>query len=449
MSRLPRILTVDDDPTWLSQIPLIFEDEAVVVTSQSISDALVKLSEGFFDIALLDLNFDGEYRTGMDVFKRISQLDSQIDVIVISGETRIERIVEVCNAGVTRFLQKVVTPDRVRKEVFEVLANRKRKRDVLMASQKKSPLSLIAGISAPTLALKEEIQKVVVSGARDVLILGETGTGKEVIAKSIAHMADPAARLLPINCGAISDSLAESELFGHVKGAYTGSLKDRASIFEIAAGGFVFLDEIGEMSLSQQAKLLRVLQERRITRLGETIERACNFRTIAATHVDVCGAIEAGRFREDLYYRLSKAIIRVPALRDRAQDIPLIIESHLSSLSSATKREFSHTALKALTEHHWPGNVRQLIAVVESLSLNGETGLVRDSEVHRAIARVSIQQSIRPKSFLGNVGVELATNERARLSKALLEAKGNRQKAAKLLNMSRATLYRRMSDLGM
>ena len=449
MSKVPRILAVDDDPTWLQQVPLILEDEAEVTTSESISDALMKLSESFFDVVLLDLNFEGDHRTGLDVFRRISELDSQIDVIVISGETRIERIVEVCNAGVARILTKPCLPEKIRKEVADVLKTRRRRRDALLASQRRSPLDVIAGRSAPIVALREEIQRVAESGVGDILILGETGTGKEIVAKAIAQIADPAARLLPINCGAISDSLAEAELFGHSKGAFTGALKDRASIFEIASGGFVFLDEIGEMNMTQQAKLLRVIQERKVTRLGESMERSCNFRTIAATHVNVAGAVASGRFREDLYYRLSKAVVRIPSLRDRAEDIPTIVDNHLGNLSSSNKRSFNHTAMNALIEYKWPGNVRQLLAVVESLAMNGQHGVIRDSEVHRAIARTNITQVVRGKSFLGNVGAELANQERARIRKALMEADGNRQNAAKILNMSRATFYRRMSDLGM
>lgn len=449
MSKLPRILAVDDDPSWLSQIPIIFEDEAEVVTSETISDALVKLSESFFDIVFLDLNFEGEYRTGLDVFKKISELDSQIDVIVISGETRMERIVEVCNAGVSRILQKPALPDRLRQEVFAVLAARKRRREALFASQKRSPLDVISGTSAPIVALREEIQRVASSGVRDILILGETGTGKEVIAKAIAEIADPAARLMPINCGAISDSLAESELFGHSKGAFTGAMKDRASIFEIASGGFVFLDEIGEMNLSQQAKLLRVLQERKVTRLGESLERPCNFRTIAATHVNISEAIASGRFREDLYYRLSKAVVRVPALRDRLDDIPYIFERHMLDIPKNLRRELSPTALEVLLRYNWPGNVRQLLSVIDSVIHNGNTGLIRDREIHAVLSKAHVNQTVRPRSFLGVVGAELAAKERQKFQQAVLEAKGNKQKAALLLGMSRATFYRRMSDLGL
>jgi DNA-binding NtrC family response regulator len=449
MNKLPKILAVDDDPTWLQQVPLIFEDEAEVTTSQTISDALIKLSENFFDIVLLDLNFEGDYRTGLDVFKKIAQLDSQIDVVVISGETRMERIVEVCNAGVARILQKPCVPDRIRKEVFDVLSSRKLKRDAMLASQKKSPLGTICGMSAPVLTLKEEIQRAVDSGVKDILILGETGTGKEVVARAIAQLADPAARLMPINCGAISDSLAESELFGHSKGAFTGAMKDRASIFEIAAGGFVFLDEIGEMSPTQQAKILRVLQERKVTRLGETQERNCNFRTIAATHVNISEAIQSGRFREDLYYRLSKAIVRVPALRERIEDIPHIVERCLLNVPKEKRREFGPSAMNLLMQHDWPGNVRQLLSIIEAVTHNGNIGLVRDREIHSILSKSSIQQTVRSRSFLGVVGAELAAKERHKFQKAMMEAEGNKQRAAQILGMSRATFYRRLSDLGL
>lgn len=446
MRRLPRILAVDDDPTWLEQIPFILEGQAEVVTCETITEALLKLADNFFDIALLDLNFEGEHRTGLDIFRRIAELDSQIDVVVITGETRMDRVFEVFNAGVKRIIPKPVSPAKLRDQVGAVLQERDIEREALIRSQRGSALDMIIGKSEPIVRLKDEIQRAVNAGFKDILLVGETGTGKELVAKTIASLSSSNSNLLPINCGSLSDSLAEAELFGHVKGSFTGAHSDRASIFELASGGFVFLDEIGEMPLHQQTRLLRVIQERKVVRIGESKERGCNFRTVAATHVDLDKAIKDGSFREDLYFRLSKAVIRVPSLRDCVEDIPRLVLHFSKDLSQ--KREFSPSALKTLMTYSWPGNIRQLQAVVESLCLSGDTGLVRDADVHRVLSKSGIRQTIKTKSFLGVVGAELAAKERQKFLDAIMKSQGNKQKAAKLLGMSRATFYRRSSDLG-
>ncbi len=316
-TRLPKLLAIDDDPTWLSQIPMIFEDELEVVTKDSIDEGMNAIEANYFDVVLLDLNFDGDSRTGFDVFKQIAALDSSIDVIVISGETRPERFIQIINAGVTKFIPKPSSPKEIRLAVREAISARETKlRAMNLAQAGDEQSALLVGSSRLMQKLREDIDFAVSTGAKDILLIGETGTGKEVVAKAIAMKADPAKRLIPIHCGAISDGLAESELFGHVKGAFTGADKDRASAFEAAGGGYVFLDEIGEMPLHQQAKLLRVLQERKVQRVGSIEERPAHFRCISATNVYLPNAISSKQFREDLYYRIAKTTIEIPALRN-------------------------------------------------------------------------------------------------------------------------------------
>jgi transcriptional regulator with PAS, ATPase and Fis domain len=208
--------------------------------------------------------------------------------------------------------------------------------------------------------LRANVHEAVQSGAKDILLLGEPGTGKEVVAKLIAQLADPSRRFIPIHCGAISDGIAESELFGHVKGAFTGADKDRASAFEAVGGGFVFFDEIGDMPLHQQAKLLRVIQERKVQRVGSIEERQVSFRSISATNVTLEDAIKEKRFREDLYYRLAKIKISIPALRERLEDIPELVHFFLSQRDTASQFTITDGALSLLKSFHWPGNVRQL-----------------------------------------------------------------------------------------
>lgn len=236
-----------------------------------------------------------------------------------------------------------------------------------LASSATGGVQLI-GRSPSMTRIREELAYIVESGAKDILLTGETGTGKEVVARTIATMADPAKRFVPINCGAISDGLAESELFGHVRGAFTGADRDRVSAFEAVGGGFVFLDEIGDMPTHQQSKLLRVLQERKVQRVGSLDERTVSFRCISATNANLKEAISQKRFREDLYYRIAKVELRLPALRERAEDIPELVHYFLGKHQSGDSFSIADSAMSLLQLYAWPGNVRQLQAVVDSIA---------------------------------------------------------------------------------
>ena len=283
--RKPKILALDDDLIWLEQIPLIFEGCGYEIdTFANINQGLDAVEHNFYDVVLLDINFVGDRRTGLDVFRRIASKDSELDVIVISGETEPKRLVEIMNAGITQFIPKPASMDEIRTSVMNAVNKRQYKRDSLTINA--SSKSLIIGQSPAMVKLRKEIAQAAKVGVRDILIQGETGTGKEVVARAIVEIADPSKRFFPVHCAAINDNLAESELFGHVKGAFTGADKDRAGVFEVAQGGYVFLDELGDMPLNQQAKLLRVLQERKVIRVGSSEEKSVKKsypRTVART----------------------------------------------------------------------------------------------------------------------------------------------------------------------
>jgi len=452
MDRFPKLLAIDDDPIWLEQIPMIFEDECEVVCAKSIDEGLSVLDSQFFDIILLDLNFDGDDRTGLDVFRKISATDNSADVIVISGETRPDRLVQIMNAGITQFIPKPSSSDRIRNAVRDVIRKREtRFRAFNLAAtsaQGKGSVHLI-GSSPAMIKLKEEIAFVVSSGAKDILLIGETGTGKEVVARTIASMADPARRFVPIHCGAISDGLAESELFGHVKGAFTGADKERASAFEVVGGGFVFLDEIGEMPLNQQAKLLRVLQERKVQRVGSCEERPVSFRCISATNANLTKAIDEKKFREDLFYRVAKYQIKIPSLKERDEDIPELIHYFLSLNVGKATRGITDEALALLESYSWPGNVRQLQSIVEIMASRCIDGLIREKDVCQVIPEFAAHFTDgRVKTFLGKKGAALIMAEKKQFQIALMQARGNKGEAARLLDISRATFYRRVKELG-
>lgn len=446
--RSPKILALDDDATWLEQLPLVFENSGYDVHSFSnLDQGLIAIESNFYDIVLLDLNFVGDRRTGLDIFRRIVAKDAEVDVIVISGETDPKKLIEIMNAGITHFIPKPSSIDEIRKSVSETLKHREIRASSICLDGRKGPL--LIGSSSQTQKLKADIIQAAKVGVRDILIQGETGTGKEVVAKAIAESSDPSKRFHPVHCAAINDGIAESELFGHVRGAFTGADKDRMGAFESAQGGFVFLDEIGDMPTHQQAKLLRVLQERKVQRVGSTEERAVSFKSISATHVILENAVTEKKFREDLYYRIAKYVIRIPSLRDRLEDIPELVTFFLST---RFKNEITITpqAIDLLFAYHWPGNIRQLESVIEAMAYRCEKKIIREKDVCQALPELSGQFTSRTiASFLGKTGHALVSQEKKRFQKALADAGGDRDKAAKILNVSRATYFRRAKELGL
>lgn len=446
--KTPKILALDDDATWLDQIPMMFEDLGFEIHSYAnIDQGLIAVENYFYDVVLLDLNFAGDRRTGLDVFRRIVAKDSEVDVIVISGETDPKRLIEIMNSGITHFIPKPASLKEIREAVLATLRKRQLRRDAILSTTKKG--TLLVGSSSSAIKLKADIMQAAKMGIKDILIQGETGTGKEVVARSIAELADSATRLFPVHCAAINDGIAESELFGHIKGAFTGADRDRIGAFEAAQGGFVFLDEIGHMPLHQQAKLLRVLQERKVQRVGSTEERQVSFKSISATHVNLENAVMDKKFREDLYYRIAKYSIRIPPLRERLEDIPDLV---IYFLSSRFKNEYTITpqAIDMLFSYHWPGNVRQLESVIEMMVYRCENKVIREKDVCQAIPDLS--NLFTPKQalqLLGKFGHSPISQERKRFQKALVDSSGDRTKAAQLLNMSRATFFRRMKELGL
>lgn len=446
--RRPKLLVIDDDQVWLDQVPMLFEDECDVDTYSTIDQGIEAVTRYFYDVVLLDLNFEGDTRSGLEVFQRIHALDRETDVVVISGETDHRKLIEVFNAGVSRFLPKMSEASEVRKIVYDTLRDRETRLQALATATDSTGVSLI-GNSPQMQKLRADIARIVRSGARDVLLQGETGTGKELVAKSIAFQADPSRRFIAVHCGAINENLAESEFFGHVKGAFTGADREKAGAFEAARGGFVFLDEIGEMPLSQQAKILRVLQERVVQRVGSYEDRQINFRCIAATHVDLDRAVEEGKFREDLFYRIAKDIVYVPALRERVEDIPELVHFFMTKSGTGHALTITKQSLELLQAYTWPGNVRHLKGVVESLASRCDGDVIREKDVYKVVPEVAAMKSIPSRSLVGSYSASLIMNERQRFEKAIIRANGNRTEAAKQLGISRATFFRRAKELGL
>src|SRR5689334_9259559 len=369
-----RILVVDDDPTFrMTTAALLEADGYSVDTAPDGQQAVERIKDRPFDLLLVDLRMPGI--DGISLVEALRLWGHGVPILMISGFGTVDSAVRALQTGVDDFLLKPVEPDVLSARVADLLERRPQQ------AQTSPGAGGIVGRSAPMRALLERMQRVAATETT-VLITGETGTGKELVARGV-HALSPRARksFLAVNCSALAEGLLESELFGHVRGAFTSAARDRAGVFEAADGGTLFLDEIGTTSPALQARLLRALQEREITRVGATNAIRVDVRVVAATNIDLRSLVTEGRFREDLYYRLAVYPLNVPPLRERATDIPLLVEHGLSQLRSripnAGNLSCSPLAMRLLRQYSWPGTVRQLMAALESAAVSAaDTGRI-------------------------------------------------------------------------
>ena len=365
-----RILLVDDDRAFrVSTSALLREEGHRVVEAASGQEGVEALKAGGFDLILLDLRMPGV--DGIQIVEVLRRWGEGVPILMISGYGTVETAVKALHTGADDFLTKPVEPDVLTGKVADLLERRpslENRRDALAGN--------LVGRSPGMHEVFEAMKKVAPSDAT-VLILGETGTGKELVARGIHDGSDRAnGPFVAVNCASLAEGLLESELFGHVRGAFTGAVRDKPGLFRAAHGGTLFLDEIGDISSSLQHRLLRVLQEKELTPVGDVRPQKVDVRVLAATHRDLREDMSAGRFREDLYYRLDVFRIRIPPLRSRRTDIPLLVEHFLrgkraSPLDAAEGGSgpawtVSPLAMRLLQSHPWPGNVRELFSVLES-----------------------------------------------------------------------------------
>jgi DNA-binding NtrC family response regulator len=372
---MAKVLIVDDDRSIRKTLRNILEYEKYEVEeSPDGLDCIVKVKQQDFDLIVLDIKMPK--MDGMEALERIQSIKPEIPVIMISGHGTIDTAVEAVKNGAFDFIQK--PPDLNR--LLITLRNAMDKSSLIVEKkvlQKKitgSKIIDIVGQSKSIKIVKETIERVAPTEAR-VLIMGDNGTGKELVARWIHEKSNRKENtLIEVNCAAIPSELIESELFGHEKGSFTGAVKQKIGKFELANGGTLFLDEVGDMSLSAQAKVLRALQESRITRVGGDKEIKVNVRVVAATNKDLKKEIKRGKFREDLFHRLAVIIVKVPTLKERIEDIPLLVNHFSASICAEygiALKDFSETSVKALQKLEWTGNIRELRNVVERLIILG------------------------------------------------------------------------------
>lgn len=448
MQSKANILIIDDEETMRDSCrQTLSRDGNRIEVAESGSKGLSLLEAESFDLVILDLKMPG--LSGMEVLKKIKQNDPETMVVVITGYATVESAVEAMRSGAYDFIPKPFTPDSLRVIVKRALDRRELAlENVLLRDELKADFEpgVIIGQSKAMKKVEELVQKV---GPTDttVLISGESGTGKELVARAIHRYSGRRDKpFVAVDCGSLVENLFESELFGHTKGSFTGATATKYGRFELANGGTLFFDEIGNISINIQTKLLRVLQEREISKVGSSQVIKVDVRIVAATNKDLQKAVKAGTFREDLFYRLSVVPITLPALCERRDDIPLLANYFLQKYNKKRKkniRAISDRAMKALVEYDWPGNVRELENAIERAVVLAEDDVVSPSELLYYGLSVETTQ----KSDAGKLQ-RLVDVEKEHIAKTLKMLNGHRGKTAEQLGIDRKTLRLKMKKYG-
>jgi two-component system response regulator HydG len=441
-----RILIVDDEPSVRDSLSRWFRDDGYEVgVAEGANDALTRLAEKRWDLALLDIRMRGT--DGIELQRRIKEVDPDLTVIIMTGYASVDTAVTALKQGAYDYITKPVDPDDVAHLVQNALSHRRsREENVRLKEVVETHAVHPAEIVGHSLAMRKLYESIETVGPTDatVLITGESGTGKELVARAI-HAASLRRYhpMVAIHCGALTETLLESELFGHEKGAFTGAQYRKKGKFEIAEGGTVFLDEIGDISLKTQTDLLRVLQEREIVRVGGHQAINVDFRCVAATNKNLELLIEEGRFRPDLYYRLNVFHIELPALRQRREDIPLLVDHFVHKYALQMNRKVTGVtpeAMRALQQHEWPGNVRELENAVERAMVVARDVMLREEDF-----------ALKPTSAVpatGGAAQSLSDVEKSHILTVLEDCNYNQTRAAEVLAIDRVTLHNKLKKYG-
>ncbi len=447
-----RVLIADDQPDILNALRLLLLDEGFeVVEARSPVEAIERIEAADYDLAILDLNYTRDTTSGqegLDLLERIKGADPSLPVLVMTAWSSVAGAVEAMRRGARDYIEKPWEDERLLATVRTQIDLRRAVRRTHRLQEAHSRLHRHAmpafiGSSRAIADVRQTIDRIAPSDAA-VLITGEHGTGKEVVATWVHALSDRKSKaLVTMNAGGLAEGIAESELFGHVKGAFTDARYDRIGCFEMADEGTLFLDEIANMPVRLQAKLLRVLQTGEVQRVGSSRLRYVNARVLSATNADLAAEIAAGRFREDLLYRLNTVVIHLPPLRERREDIDALAGHFLTHYAARYRKpvaRFDESALTALRTHAWPGNVRELAHVVERAVLMADP---------RAASVVARDLGLQPQRAPADVTPQsLEDAERVFIEKVLAQHGGDVRLAAQQLGMSRSALYRRLQHYG-
>jgi len=457
---MPRILIADDQADVVAALSLLLKGEGFRIDSASSPAGVLKTLDGQeFDVVLIDLNYARDTTSGaegLDLLSKVQAIDPSLPVVVMTAWGSVNLAVEAMRRGARDFIQKpwdnarLLAVLRTQVELAEALRRGRRleEENIALRDSVSEAGSETPQIIAESTTMKSVLKLVERIGPADanVLIMGENGTGKEVITRVLHSISSRRTKpLISVNAGALAESLFESELFGHVRGAFTDAKTDRVGRFELADGGTLFLDEIGNVPLNLQPKLLRVIETGEFERVGSSKTQKVNVRLLSATNADLHGAVAQGRFRQDLLFRLNTVEIRLPSLRDRLEDIPVLADHFLKIHRERYRRPivgFTPEALEALRHHLWPGNVRELDHVIERAVLMSTGNVVTAFDL-----ALEATPDARLSARLEEMSLEDA--ERLLIKKALARFEGNANRAAEALGLSRSALYRRLQKYGL
>jgi len=448
----PRILIVEDEKLIRWSLRQRFEEEGYIVCdAEDAESGLAQLEKSVFDLVMLDYKLPD--MTGLEVLRKIRETDQDIVVLIMTAYSNVENAVEAMRLGAYDYVSKPFKMNALMLTVEKALQTTRLKRevrDLRSAMQRTVGFDRIIGQCPAMVSLFQLIRDVASSGSSTVFLRGESGTGKDLVAKAIHYNSDRAPRpFMNITCTAIAETLLESELFGHERGAFTDARAMKKGLLELADGGTVFLDEVGDMPAALQAKLLRFLEEKSFRRVGGVQDIEVDVRVIAATNRDVHKLIEEGKFREDLYYRLNIITIDLPPLRQRGNDVKILAEYYIDQFAREFRRDIhglTPPAIKKLMSYHWPGNVRELRNTIERAVLLAKQSMIGPDDL--VLGRVESQDGGVPFK-LPPEGVSLPEVEEQLVRQALAMAGNNQSRAARLLRMSRDQFKYRMQRYGL
>lgn len=456
--RYPKALIIDDNREILVALRIFLRNYFDEIHTLKDPERLtLQLAEHSYDLILLDMNFSAGNRSGSEGLSWLSEIiktDPSALVICITAYGAVDLAVKAMQAGASDFIEKPWDEEKLLASIMRVLKLKNSQQRIEELEKKNSALQrsapgqegLVRGVSLKMQGIWESIEKIAPTDA-NVLILGENGTGKEVLAREIHRLSERSGEaFVHVDLGAISSGLFESELFGHVKGAFTDAKTDREGWIQTASGGTLFLDEVANLQPEQQAKLLSVLQNREVAPVGSTEKQAVDIRLISATNANLSGMVQAQQFREDLLYRMNTLVIEIPPLRERREDIPDLVRFYQQRFCHKYRKELQKvpdSAMKRLQNYEWPGNIRELKHSVERAIIMGENGKL---EMKHFYFPGSASKPINESDSVRQYDLEL--HEKRLIERAINDTRGNYSKAAQLLGISRRTLYNKIEKYG-
>jgi DNA-binding NtrC family response regulator len=442
-----RLLAIDDNPEDLKFIAATLHQEGLeILTAEDAEPGFETFLQARPGIVLLGPAMPAS--GGIDLLERMLRADPGASVILISGHYSAESAVEAIQRGACDYLTKPLDPQRLRDRIADLLAEAEMRKKTLSLDQELLEACQFEGIVSRSPLMLDVFTKIrrVAPHFRTALVTGPTGTGKELVAKALHHLSPASTdRFVVCNCSALVESLVESELFGYVKGAFTGAIHDKPGLFESADGGTILLDEIGELSPGAQAKLLRVLQDHQVRRVGSSVSRGVDLRVVAATNRDLRAMVREGEFREDLYYRLAVVEIALPALSNRREDLPLLERHFVRKFATEYKKPIAGLTRRAqgrMATYPWPGNIRELESVIGNACMMSDGRFLDISDLPDRIRDQSSDQSLTD-----DVLFSLEELQKRHLMRVLERVGGNKARAAEILGVGRATIYQLLSRM--